>query len=309
MATKTKKPAPKSTGLTDAQILATLKTNHPQWAQFVIQNPELKATVIKWAKIPGGPSQEQIDAAIFPTKLVQEYNANQQSLSKIQALSPGEFKYQSATAQKEVNDYINASGLTVDPATKIAIFNQHFYQGMPLTDSRITKQLGSKFDATKTQTGLASQTTGSLQGLSNSYMIPMTPETLSIWGKKISAGQATLNDFEDTLKTQASGLYPFMKGTINAMTPASYFDPLKSMIQKNLEINPSKIDFNDPSGKWMNLATTRDPKTGENIARTLSDSIKEMRTNPIYGYDYTQGAKDSAFDLGSQIRSMMGFGA
>ena len=59
----------------------------------------------------------------------------------------------------------------------------------------------------------------------------------------------------------------------------------------------------------MNLAVVRDPKTGANVARSNSEAVKEMRTNPIYGYDYTAGAKQSAFALGSQIRSMMGFGA
>jgi hypothetical protein len=59
----------------------------------------------------------------------------------------------------------------------------------------------------------------------------------------------------------------------------------------------------------MNLATAKDPKTGAYIARTNTEAVKEMRTNAIYGYDKTPGAIQSAFDLGTQIRSMMGFGA
>jgi hypothetical protein len=59
----------------------------------------------------------------------------------------------------------------------------------------------------------------------------------------------------------------------------------------------------------MNLAYYKDPKTGANVARSNSEAIKEMRTNPIYGYDTTQGAIDSAYALGSQIRALTGHGA
>lgn len=307
MATK-KTPVKKSTGLTDDQILTALKTNHPQWAQWIIQNPELKKVIIAWAKIPGGPTQEQIDAAVYPTKLVQEYNANQQNLDKLKALSPGEYASQQAQAQADVNDFLTKSGITADAATKTAIFNQHFYQGLALTDPRITQELGSQYKATST-TGTSATLTSDLTNLSNQYMIPIDSNTLQTWGTKIASGQATTQDFENTLKTQASGLYPFMAGSINAIKPDQYFSPLKSMIQQNLEVDPASVNFNDPSGKWMNLATVKDPKTGENVARTLTSSIQEMRTNPIYGYDNTQGAKDAAFNLGSQIRSMMGYGA
>jgi len=41
----------------------------------------------------------------------------------------------------------------------------------------------------------------------------------------------------------------------------------------------------------------------------MTDAIKEMRSNSIYGYDKTPGGIQAGFSIGQQIRSMMGFGA
>lgn len=139
-------------------------------------------------------------------------------------------------------------------------------------------------------------------------MVPVNDSIVGTWAQAIQAGNKTAADAEKYFKDQAAGLYPFMAGTIDAVNPSTWFTPAKNLISSNLNINEAQIDFNDPSGKWMNAVTTRDPKTGAIIARTNADVIKEIRTNPIYGYDYTPGAISSAKDLGRQIKAMMGFG-
>ena len=48
--------AKKVSAKADAAILLSLKVDHPQWAQWIIDNPELKKIVLEWAKIPGGPT-------------------------------------------------------------------------------------------------------------------------------------------------------------------------------------------------------------------------------------------------------------
>lgn len=298
---------------TDAQIIAKATTDAP-WLIPLFTDPVHGKTYLQWARDaePGGkgaPTDLQIQAQTYNWDMNQVWSSNQSAMFNLSISHPGEYKTQRDATVAVVDGYIAKKGNPVGDKTRQELIDDIFIKGWKSTDPRIEQLIGGTFDSTKATTGSALSTKDSLNSLAQNYMLPMSTETLDSWGKSISSGTSTLADFENTLKTQAGGLYPFMKGTINSITPADYFSPLKSMIQKNLEINPSQIDFNDPSGKWMNLVTSKDPKTGENVARNLSDSIKEMRTNPIYGYDYTQGAKDSAYELGSNIRSMMGFGA
>lgn len=296
-------------GLSDTEILTSLQTNHPQWAQWVISHPELKKTIIEWAKIPGGPTQEMIDAAVYPTAIVQEYSAYQVSLDKLKALSPGEYKKRQDTAIKAVDDVIAQKGVTVSAENRQKLIDAALNNAWQVNSLELDKAVGAYFDVKTAKIGSATNTINALRALSAKYMLPMSDATLQEMGASISKGLSTVDDQEAWFKQQAASLYPFMAGTMETTPPANWFAPLKQLISTNLDVPVTSIDFNDPSGKWMNLAMTRDPATGANIARSNADAIKEMRSNPIYGYDTTPGGKAAAFDIGKQIRSMMGFGA
>ena len=296
--------------VSDDAILKSLQTLHPQWAQWVISHPELKATVLKWAKIPGGPTQEQIDAAVYPTSIVQEYNSIQQNLDKLKALSPGEYKSRVNLATQIADGEITAQGVKVSDADRQKLIDATLNNGWSSNSPLLKKAVGAFFDVATAKTGTQSSTIiDQLNQLAKQYMVPISPDTLNTLGKEIAAGNTTVADQEVYFKNQAKSIYPFMAGTIDTTKPATWFSPLQQLISTNLEIPADSVDFNDPSGKWMHLATKVDPATGATVARSTSEAIKEMRSNPVYGYDKTQGAINSAYALGSQIRSMMGFGA
>jgi hypothetical protein len=295
--------------LTDSQIIASLETNHPQWAQWVLSVPELKKTVIEWAKIPGGPTQDQIDAAVYPTKIVQDWNAIQVSLSKLQALAPGEYKKRVDTATAAVDDVIAQKGVTVTADNRQKLIDAALNNAWQVNSLELDKAVGAYFDIKTAKIGEATNIIDELRSLAAKYMIPMSPGTLDEMGKSIAAGLSTAKDQEAWFKQQAASLYPFMAGTMDTTPPSIWFGPLKQLISTNLDIPVTSIDFNEPSGKWMNLAVVRDPDTGANVARSNSGAIKELRTNVVYGYDSTPGGIQAAFDIGTQIRSMMGFGA
>ena len=294
----------------DEEILTSLQTLHPQWAQWIIEHPELKKTILEWAKIPGGPTQTQIDAAVYPTTIVQEYNAIQQNLDKLKALSPGEYKSRVEKAAQIADMEIASQGVKISSDDRQKIIDATLNNGWSSNDPRLVKAVGAFFKASEVGIGTAGATVVSdLKKLADKYMIPMAKVSLDDLGRQIADGTTTLADQETWFKQQAASLYPFMAGTIDTTPPSTWFSPLQQLIATNLEVPAASVDWNDPSGKWMNLATKRDEKTGATVARSLAEATKEMRTNKIYGYENTQGAKDSALALASQIRSMMGFGA
>lgn len=300
--------------LSDDEIINDLKINHPQWAAWVLSHPELKSTIIKWAKTPSGPTQEQIDAAVYPTPIVQEYNSIQQNLDKLKALSPGEYKAKVDIATNIVDTEINKQGLTktISAENRQKLIDAALNNAWSSADQRLIQAVGAYFNVGATK-GLTSGTAAAdvisqLKGLAADYMIPISDQTLDEMGKSISQGYTTLATQESWFKQQAASLYPFMAGTIDSTKPSVWFGPLKQLIVQNLDVPIGSIDFNDPSGKWMNLATVKDPATGANIARSNADAVKEMRTNPIYGYDKTPGGIQAGFAIGTKLRSLMGFG-
>jgi hypothetical protein len=304
MATK-KKPS------TDAQLIAKAKVNTP-WLIPLLTDPEHGKTYLDWARdaeAGKAPTSQQVLAATYNWDITQTWTANQAKLFNLSLTNPGEYKSQLAESTAAIDSAIKKSGLPVDNTKRQELIDNIFLKGWKSTDPRIAELVGGTYDVTKVTSGTAQNLTDQMKGLARNYMIPLDQSTLNSWGQAISKGTSTIEDMTKYLKGQAAGLYPFMSGVIDSVTPETYFSPLKSLIQTNLEVNPAAIDFNDPSGKWMNLAYYKDPKTGANVARSNSEAIKEMRTNPIYGYDTTQGAIDSAYALGSQIRALTGHGA
>jgi len=304
MATK-KKPS------TDAQLIAKAKKNTP-WLIPLLTDPTHGKTYLNWARAAeaGKPlTDQQIAAATYSWDITQVWNKNQAALFNLSLSAPGEYKSQLKEATASVDSALKKSGLPVDAAKRQELIDDIFLKGWKSTDPRIADLVGGTYDVTKVTSGTAQNLTDQMKNLAKSYMIPLDESTLNTWGQAISKGTSTVEDMTRYLKEQAAGLYPFMAGVIDSVTPETYFSPLKSLIQTNLEVNPYDINFNDPSGKWMNLAYTKDPKTGANVARSNSEAVREMRTNPIYGYDKTQGAIDSAYALGSQIRALTGHGA
>ena len=312
MASKTTtKKAATPTGLTDAQIIAKARVEAP-WNVPLLLDPVKGKTFLKFARMAADghpPTSTQIAAATYNWDTTQVWSATQAQNFQLSLTNPGDYKNKLATATAGVDSLIRQSGNTVDPATRDKVINDVFNQGWSPNDPRIVQLIGGTFDATKAKAGRALNANDQVKSIASDYMMPITPDVLNKWAGALQSGTSTVDDITKYFKDQAAGQYRFMAGSIDHITPSDWFAPAKSLISSNLEIPTSQIDFNDPSGKWLGLVTTKDPKTGETIARNNSDIIKEARTNPIYGYDQTQGAKDSAFAIGSQIRSMMGYGA
>lgn len=201
-------------------------------------------------------------------------------------------------------------GKNITPEQRQKLIDTAIDEGWSSSDQRLIQAVGGFFTATNLATGSSdANIIADLKTLASQYMIPMSDESLQEFGANIAKGTSTVANMESWFKDQAKSLYPFMAGTIDTIRPDTWFYPLKQLIATNLEVPVNSVDFTDPSGKWMNLATKRDPATGANVARSNSEAITEMRKNPIYGYDKTQGAMTAGFDIAKQIRSMMGFGA
>jgi len=307
----------------DDAILASLKTLHPQWAQWIIQNPELKKIILTWAKIPGGPTQEQIDAAVYPTKLVQEYNAVQQRLDKLQALSPGEYKYEVDQAGKWVDEEIARQGFSVSPDNRQKLIEATLNNGWAQGSTNLSSAVSAYYDASQTlgsavgadkvsaaTSGTAATALAKFATIAADYGVPVPtdPAKLSDFVKQAIGPNGSTQAFTDYAKAQAIQSYPWMKATLESGgTVKGWLQPIATQLANTLDTTSDAINWQD--AKWSSLISNFDPKTGLSTPRNINDILTTVKTDPKYGYDQTMTAKNNAYDLAASIKSTFGFGA
>ncbi|TSA56453.1 MAG: hypothetical protein D4R39_04250 [Methylophilaceae bacterium] len=309
-----KKAAAAKLILTDDQIIEQMKTQTP-WIYQTYMSPvftsEMKTTLINWARQSSAglkPTDDQIQKDTYNWPMAQLWSVNQANKFNLSFTAPGEYKAQLQGTTAAVDKYILQSGNTVDASTRQDIINDIFLKGWASNDPRIQDIIASKFIAGKAMTGTALNAVDQVKSIAANYMIALDAQTLQRWGQAVQGG-TPLADVTAYFKGQAASLYHFMAGSIDHISPSDWFAPAKTLISNNLEIPVSQIDFNDPSGKWLALVTKKDPKTGETIARSNSEIIDEARNNPLYGYDKTMGAQNSAYDLAAKIKGVFNRGA
>ena len=308
----------------DAAILKDLATNHPQWSQWITSHPELKNTIIAWAKIPGGPTQEQIDAAIYPTDIVQQYNAIQQNLDRLKALSPGEYKQRVIDATNVVDNEIAKEGITISADNHQKLVDAALNNAWSNGSTELTKAVSAYIDLSTQKYGsqvgpnnISAKTSGTIAANLDTFAtiaanygipVPTNPTQLNDFIKQAIGPNGSTQAFTDYAKAQATQLYPWMKGSLDAGgTVKGYLNPLGTQIANTLGINAADINWQDP--KWSGLVTSYDPATKTSVPKSINDILTTVKTDPKYGYDKSMPAINQAYDLASTIKATFGFGA
>jgi hypothetical protein len=293
----------------DNAILKALQTFHPQWAQWIIDNPQLKKTILAWAKIPGGPTPEQITAATYSTKLVQEYNTFQQRLDQIKATAPGQYKYEADQAGQAVDLEVQKQGVPLNPADRQKLVDAYQMNGWTSGSADLSRAVGAYLDvATATKSGGVQAEVDSFATIAATYGIPLPkdPTALNDFLKSFNT-TGSEQGFTAYAKEQAKGLYPWMSGAIDAgVTPKQYLSPYITTIANTLNVPPASINIQDP--KWASLFTKPDPsKPGVSQAANFNDIMKTVKNDPQYRYDYTPEGRNQAADFAAQLKQQFGY--
>lgn len=147
--------------------------------------------------------------------------------------------------------------------------------------------------------GRLADTATQARALAAQYGIRLSDQTLGVWIDKITEGAARLEDFESELRTQAKVLFPALASQIDrGITVAQATEPYRQAIASTLGLNPAAIDFTDP--KWNRFLGMPD-KDGNRKMADVWEVETELRTNPIYGWGNTKGAKDMAHEFGANL--------
>lgn len=218
-----------------------------------------------------------------------------------------------------VTPIINELGLQLSPESLKKVAEDAYTNGWTSTDQiKAAVQAQYHYDPNaKIPGGTLGKTISDMASIASNYGIPLPkdPAQMESFIKGIIApgnqnpalGGNAEQIFTQYAKEQSKALYPWMSAAIDAgIAPKTYLQPFATNIANTLDISPDQVNWQDP--KWQSLLVKTDPgKPGVSTQANMSDVINKIKTDPQYGYDYTNQAKGEAANLAAQIKQMFGF--
>lgn len=226
----------------------------------------------------------------------------------------------SSEAYAAVQDISDKYGVGLDAGTINSIVTKYGAANVATNIDQIKQDVVSRFDPTKatTSTGVAIEAYNAIKQEALALQIPMSDLAIGNLVKQglLTASDATILQAKDiivgeatqTLRHQAEGMYPTIATQIAAgMNTTDIVDPYNQIAGTYLGVDPKSIQTNDPSGKWGKfLDGGTDPKTGQKTMMTMDQWKKTIMSDPQYGFDKTEGAKNMAGNFTSALLNSFG---
>lgn len=137
------------------------------------------------------------------------------------------------------------------------------------------------------------------------YGINVSGPTAQTWAQRIAGGNTDQAAFEDYARTQAKLNHPYWEKQLDqGFTVRQLADPYIQQASNLLEVNPDQINLAN-TAKW-DFATTQ--KDGTRVPMSQSQWQQQLMTDPKYGWDATNNAKQDAYNVVDQLRQSFGAG-
>lgn len=140
--------------------------------------------------------------------------------------------------------------------------------------------------------------------VANNYGIPISDSTLEEWSMNIATGKQSVQTFESWARDMAKNMYPSLaSGFDQGLTFKSMTEPYAQFASQLLEIPTSQMNFTDP--KWSAAFNSRDAK-GNPTTMSYGDWLDYLRSDPSFGWEYTDNARSQAYDVALQLGQLFG---
>lgn len=278
-------------------LLNQIRTLYPNMA-WMLNVPELADVLIR-----GGLEKwddGRITAAIQATQWWKDRNATSRRFEELLNSDPATAEQQVSALKVQIQQFAAKNGMQISEPEAIYIARESLVKGR--TDQ---EWQGNVLDFLMGNKGQASAPIGNrLKALAAQYAVPMSDATLQKWERDILSGMVDEQTFTAYLVEQAKSLFPGLANALDrGITVDQYVAPYREIITQELGLNPAAVDWRDP--KWGSLLQKSDGKGGVSTLTTW-DAIREIRSNPIYGWDRTQGAQEQATSLGRALQEKFG---
>lgn len=162
-------------------------------------------------------------------------------------------------------------------------------------------------DPTAAQQLASSSIASNVNRLLGDYALPMSDSARTQWVNQIASGTASLEQMRSWAVAQSSAMYPSLANSIRSgVSVRQYVDPYLQIAQQTLGVSSDAMDLSD--GRWLAALDVTQPG-GERRPMTFDEWRRRLKTDPQYGYEYTNDARDGAYRLAANIGKMFGVSA
>lgn len=217
-----------------------------------------------------------------------------------------------ATATTELNTRVallrgvaQDMGISLSPETLEQLATDSIILNFQLT-SQYEDVIGS--EARKSAGGVSQLRYGyvgnSIRESARKYGISLSDTTFNEWVDKIAVGAESQQTFESYAQQIARNLYPALNnGFDRGLSFADMTDPYAQVASRILEIPGAQVDFTDP--KWAAAFTMKDTK-GQQMQMSFGEWADYLRTDPSFGWEYTDDAKNRAYTVVNRLGELFG---
>lgn len=143
-----------------------------------------------------------------------------------------------------------------------------------------------------------------VRDLMREYGQSLDAETLRVYANDLATGNQSLETLKFEAVEAAKTLFPGLADRLDrGQTFQQIARPYRNTAAAILEVDPNSIDFTNPD--WAQIFTYVDPK-GEQRPMNYNEMGDYLRTTRSFGYEYTDQAKQKAYQVANQLADLFG---
>ena len=309
----TGQPVTLPAGIDFAWLASQTPSTPPAWEQAaielyggyyeVIKNiPELRGLIGR--AMTGGWSEDKFQYELEQTTWWRTTTASARAWEEQKVRDPASLQTLIDNKTAAIRDEALTLGIRIDDASLSKLAEDSLKFGW--SDQVLTNAVG--MEALKSQAGVSQLRQGyygqSIKSIASNYGVPLSDTVTNQWIAKIASGQENEASFQAYVRDLSKNLYPALSsGFDRGLTFGQMTSPYAQYASNILEIPEAQVDFTDP--KWAAAFTMKDAK-GQQTQMSFGEWADYLRTNPAFGYEYTDGAQQKAYQVANQLARLFG---
>jgi hypothetical protein len=252
-----------------------------------------------------GYSDAKFQAELEKTDWWRKTTANARQFQVLETTDPATARAQLDNRIALVRETAQRMGVTLAATSLESIARNAINLGFDLT-AQVEDLVGS--EAIRSAGGVSQLRFGyvgnSIRESARKFGVALSDVTFNEWVNKIAVGAESTETFESYAQQISRTLYPSLAaGYDRGLTFAQLTDPYAQQASRILEIPASQVDFTDP--KWAQAFTMKDEK-GNPTQMSYGEWADYLRTNPSFGWEYTDDAKNRAYTVVNRLAELFG---
>ena len=254
--------------------------------------------------IAGDYSKEQFIARFRSTKYYKTHSETWRLTEATRLTDPKTYQKEWNGAKAEVSSNAAALGASLSEATLNKVVNAYYRQGY---NPQQLRTLLSRYIFVKDGVlgGEAGKNAQDLKELARANGMQYNDDWFNNASRAVIAGKSTLQDYQNTIRTQAASAFPvYAQQIMSGQNVADIASPYVQRMSALLEISPEKIDLFDNSIR--EALSGRNPETGKAETKSLWQFENDIRKDERWLK--TNNARETFSSATAGILKAWGFG-